>query len=53
MKQYVTETFVLNPPYFNISDLDKFNNEIIYIKKIKMDIYHVYLFKILTNVINF
>ena len=35
MKQYVTETFVLNPPYFNFSDLDKFKNEIIYIRKNK------------------
>ena len=33
MRKYVTETFVLNPPKFELSNIDKFNNEIIYIKK--------------------
>ena len=33
MKQYVTETFVLNPPKFDFSEFEKFTNEIIYIKK--------------------
>ena len=37
MKKYVTETFVLNPPKFNFSDLDKFTNEIIYINKNNYD----------------
>ncbi len=35
MKKYVTETFVLNPPTFQFSNIDKFKNEIIYIKKDK------------------
>ena len=35
MKKYVTETFVLNPPKFEFSNIDKFKNEIIYIKKDK------------------
>ena len=33
MKQYVTETFVLNPPKFELSQIDKYKNEIIYIEK--------------------
>ena len=33
MKQYVTETFVLNPPKFNFCEFDKFKNEIIFIKR--------------------
>ena len=35
MKKYVTEAFVLNPPKFEFSNIDKFKNEIIYIKKDK------------------
>ena len=35
MKKYVTETFVLNSPTFQFSNIDKFKNEIIYIKKDK------------------
>ena len=33
MKQYITETFVLNPPKFELSNINKYKNEVLYIKK--------------------
>lgn len=37
MQKYITETFVLNPPKFNFTNLDDFKNEIIYIKRDEKD----------------
>ena len=48
MKKYVTETFVLNPPKFEFSNIDKFKNEIIYIKEYlwEYQIYQIMLTKV-------
>ena len=37
MQKYITDTFVLNPPKFNYTNLDDFKNEIIYIKRDERD----------------
>lgn len=37
MQNYVTETFVLNPPKFDFSKINEFKNEIIYVKKNEND----------------
>ena len=46
MKKYVTETFVLNPPTFQFSNIDKFKNEIIYIKKDKENYHEIYYYNL-------
>ena len=37
MQKYITDTFVLNPPKFNFTNLDDFKNEVIYIKRDEKD----------------